>query len=194
MIEATKFDRLMGRLNGPQTSGRSPVFWAGVLAVIGLGVAAPDFLSGYDLVNLSGFLLLLFLAMGLCLIWGFCGILSLGQGAFLGLAGYTYGVVGINLIDVHGNTDIALIAGLLIPMLLAVLLGYFMFYARLKGVFVAILMLVVTLLFQTFLNQTAGPQWHIGNAYLGGNNGLGRFSAGITALPSLKLGVGDFVY
>ena len=55
-------------------------------------------------------------------------------------------------------------------------------------------MLVVTLLFQTFLNQTAGAQWHIGSAYLGGNNGLGRFSAGITELPSLKLGIGRVVY
>jgi branched-chain amino acid transport system permease protein len=66
-----------------------------------------------------------------------------------------------------------------------------MFYARLKGVYVAILMLVVTLLFETFLNQTAGQQWYIGKAHLGGNNGLGRFSADITEPPSLAFGWGD---
>jgi branched-chain amino acid transport system permease protein len=162
--------------------------------LISLGIAVPFILSGYELVNFTGFILMLFLAMGLCFIWGFCGILSLGQAAFLGLGGYTYGVVGINLVEAQGNTDLALMAGLIVPVLLAAVLGYFMFYARLKGVFVAILMLVVTLLFQTFLNQTAGVQWHIGKAYLGGNNGLGRFSAGITELPSLKLGIGELVY
>jgi ABC-type branched-subunit amino acid transport system permease subunit len=189
-----QFGRWLGLFNGPQTIGHSLPFWSAVLGVIGLGIAVPYILGGYQLVNFTGFGIMLFLAMGLCLIWGFCGILSLGQGAFLGLGGYTYGVVGINLMETQGNTDIALIAGLVVPVLFAALLSYFMFYARLKGVFVAILMLVVTLLFQTFLNQTAGAQWHIGNAYLGGNNGLGRFSAGITELPSLKLGIGQFVY
>jgi len=194
MLSYARVDRWLSRFNGPQTIGHSAPFWGAVLFVIGLGIAVPYIVGGYDLVNFTGFVLMLFLAMGLCFIWGFCGILSLGQGAFLGLGGYTYGVVGINLIEAQGNTDVALIAGLIVPVLLAAVLGYFMFYARLKGVFVAILMLVVTLLFQTFLNQTAGVQWHIGKAYLGGNNGLGRFSAGITELPSLKLGIGDLVY
>ena len=63
-----------------------------------------------------------------------------------------------------------------------------MFYARVKGVYVAIMMLVVTLLFETFLNQTAGPQWHIGIASLGGNNGLGRFSGAIHEPPKPFIG------
>ena len=66
-----------------------------------------------------------------------------------------------------------------------------MFYARVKGVYVAIMMLVVTLLFETFLDQTAGSQWHIGIADLGGNNGLGRFSGDIREPPSLSLGFGS---
>ena len=68
-----------------------------------------------------------------------------------------------------------------------------MFYARVKGVYVAIMMLVVTLLFETFLDQTAGSQWHIGIAALGGNNGLGRFSGDIHEPPSLTLGFGSRV-
>jgi ABC-type branched-subunit amino acid transport system permease subunit len=84
-------------------------------------------------------------------------------------------------------------AGLVIPTLFAAVLGYVMFYARVKGVYVAIMMLVVTLLFETFLDQTAGSQWHIGIAALGGNNGLGRFSGDIHEPPSLALGFGAWV-
>ena len=73
-----------------------------------------------------------------------------------------------------------------------------MFFAKLKGVYVAILMLVVSLLFETFLNQTAGPGWFIGKAHLGGNNGLGRFSGVTREPPSLIFSFGDnsieFVY
>ena len=123
--------------------------------------------------------------------WGFCGILSLGQGAFLGLGGYAYGIAGINLIESHGHTWAALGIGLAVPVLVAALLGFIMFYARLRGVYVAILMLVVTLLLETFLNQTAGQSWFIGEAHLGGNNGLGRFSGVIREPPSLSFGLGS---
>ena len=182
---------LLATLNGPQEIGRGRWFWLGFAIVAAALLSAPQWLGAYDLLNVSYILTTVFLAFGLCLIWGFGGILSLGQAAFLGVGGYAYGVVGINLIEDQGNTDLALLAGLLVPALLAAVLGYIMFYARLKGVYVAIMMLVVTLLFETFLNQTAGPQWYIGKAHLGGNNGLGRFSADIHEPPSLLLGFGD---
>jgi branched-chain amino acid transport system permease protein len=181
-------DRLLGPINGPLESGRSLPFWLLFAAVVAVLAVAPSFLSRYELLNFSNFLSNVFLALGLCLIWGFAGILSLGQSAFLGLGGYVYGIVGINLIEGHGNTWLALLAGLGFPVLVAALLGWIMFYARLKGVYVAILMLVVTLLIETFLNQTAGQGWFIGQAHLGGNNGLGRFSGVIREPPSLILG------
>ena len=123
--------------------------------------------------------------------WGFCGILSLGQGAFLGLGGYAYGIAGINFIESHGHTWAALGIGLAVPVLVAAVLGFIMFYARIRGVYVAILMLVVTLLLEAFLNQTAGQGWFIGDAHLGGNNGLGRFSGVIREPPGLSFGLGD---
>ena len=49
----------------------------------------------------------------------------------------------------------------------------------------------MTLLLETFLNQTAGQGWFIGDAHLGGNNGLGRFSGVIREPPSLQFGLGD---
>ena len=185
--------RALTALNGPQELGRSAGFWFLFAIIVGACFAAPMFLSRWQLLNFSNFLSNGFLALSLCLIWGFCGILSLGQGAFMGLAGYAYGVAGINLIEQTGNTDIALVAGLVTPVLLAAVLGSIMFYARVQGVYVAILTLLVTLLFETFLNQTAGEGWFIGKAHLGGNNGLGRFAADIREPPSLALGLGDSV-
>lgn len=183
--------RVLATLNGPNEIGRSPAFWIAFAAVTALAAAAPWYLGRYDLLNLSNHLGNVFVAFGLCFIWGFCGILSLGQAVFLGLAGYVYGIAGINFIEDHGNTWLALFLGLAVPVAFAALLGLVMFYARLKGVFVAILMLVVALLFETFLNQTAGPGWFIGEAHLGGNNGLGRFSGVMREPPSLSFGIGE---
>ena len=181
-------ERYLGALAGPHEMGRHWGFWVGFLAVVAAGAAAPDYLSRYELLNFSNFLTNVFLALGLCVMWGFCGILSLGQGAFLGLGGYAYGIAGINFIESHGHTWAALGIGLAVPVLVAALLGFIMFYARLRGVYVAILMLVVTLLLETFLNQTAGQSWFIGEAHLGGNNGLGRFSGVIREPPGLDFG------
>src|SRR5262249_29748438 len=135
--------QLVRVINGEQEIGRSRGFWAAAFAIaVGL-VALPAFVSAYALLNYSYILSMVFLALGLCLIWGFAGILSLGQSAFFGLAGYAYGVAGINLSQ-SGTTYLALIAGLLVPTVFAALLSCVMFYARVKGVYVAIMTLVVT--------------------------------------------------
>jgi ABC-type branched-subunit amino acid transport system permease subunit len=183
--------RIWAGLNGRQEMGHTWSFWLGFLIVVGGTAAAPAFLSKWQLFNLSNFLISGFMALSLCLIWGFGGILSLGQAAFMGFAGYTYGVIGINLIEETGNTNLAFLGGLVAPVLLAAVLGAIMFYARLQSIYIAILMLLVTLMFETFLNQTAGQGWNIGKAHLGGNNGLGRFAAEIHEPPSLSFGFGD---
>jgi ABC-type branched-subunit amino acid transport system permease subunit len=183
--------RIIAGLNGRQEMGRTWAFWLGFVIVVGGTAAAPAFLSKWQLFNLNNFLISGFMGLSLCLLWGFGGILSLGQAAFMGLAGYSYGVIGINLIEEAGNTDLALLGGLVAPVLLAAALGGIMFFARVQSISIAILMLLVTLMFETFLNQTAGPGWNIGRAHLGGNNGLGRFAADIRDPPSLSLGLGD---
>ena len=60
---------------------------AGAMAVL-LALAAPWLLSAYDLNLLGRFLALSLTAMGLVLLWGEGGVLSLGQGVFFGLGGY----------------------------------------------------------------------------------------------------------
>lgn len=178
-------------LNGRIEPGRSWLFWALFAALIVFMAFVPSMVGRYTLLNLNSFLLMVFLAVGLALLWGFGGVLSLGQSAFLGIGGYAYGIVAINVAGSAWASLIGLVAGLAVTFLLAAILGWLVFYARLRGVYVAIVTLVVTLLFETFLNQTAGPQWKIGEAYLGGNNGLGRFSGAVQQLPTLSIPLGD---
>lgn len=178
-------------LNGRIEPGKSVLFWLGFGVLLVAAVAAPHLVGSYALLNLNSFLLMTFLAIGLAFLWGFCGVLSLGQSAFLGIGGYAYGVIAINIAVVPGQTGLAFVGAIATAVLFALILSWIMFYGRLRGVYVSIIMLIVTLLFETFLNQTAGPQWTIGVASLGGNNGLGRFSAAIQELPSLKLGAGE---
>ena len=43
--------------------------------------------------------------------------------------------------------------------LFAAVLGYFLFFGRISGVFLGIVTLSVTLVFERFMAQTAGPEW-----------------------------------
>ncbi|CAB3780000.1 branched-chain amino acid ABC transporter permease [Pararobbsia alpina] len=121
-----------------------------------------------------------FSAVGLAAMWGQGGILSFGQTAFFGLSGYTYGIVTLNLGDGWISSWSGLIIGLLVSAGVAVLLGYMIFYGKIKGVFIGIVTLSVTLVLETFMAQTAGPQWVVGEARLNGYNGM-------TGMPPLTL-------
>lgn len=185
--------RLMASLEGSQTFGKGSRFWFFFIAAVTLLALSPLFVSQYQVINFSNFLIFGLLAMSLCLIWGYCGILSLGQAVFLGLGGYAFGVISINLLNLQGNTTIALLGGILIPMLFALIIGSIMFYARLKGVYVAILMMVVSRLVELFFLQTADPIYHIGRAALGGSNGLQPATAQDPSMPNLILGWGKAI-
>ena len=191
--QSSVLDKYLGRLNGPQTIGRGVPFWACFLAVVVALALCPEFLSRYEIISFSNFLISGFLALSLCLLWGYCGVLSLGQAAFFGVGGYTYGIVALNLLSAHGNTDVAFVAGIVVPTIFAAILGLIMFFARLIGVYVAILMLVVSLMIELFLLQTADPSYTIGAAYIGGFNGLRPASPDDPLLPSLIFGYGESV-
>ncbi|WP_299669004.1 branched-chain amino acid ABC transporter permease [uncultured Ruegeria sp.] len=111
------------------------------------------------------------LGLSLGLIWGFGGILCFGQAAFFGLGAYTYAVAAINI----GESTVPMILAILVPAVFAALLGAMMFYGRLTDVYLGVITLVVTLILFKFINSTAGPQYVIGNARLGGFNGIPGF-------------------
>jgi len=123
--------------------------------------------------NLAYCLLWAFGAVGLAAMWGYGGILSFGQTAFFGLSGYSYGIFTLNYGDSWFDSWLGLGAGLVVSVVAAALIGYMIFFGRIKGVFIGIVTLSVTLVLETFMSQTAGPQWAIGEARLNGYNGMG---------------------
>lgn len=138
-----------------------------VVAAIALTVI-PAFAPSFVGLQLALYFSFGILALSLAWVWGFGGIFSFGQSAFFGLGGYSYAVASINL----GGSTPAILLGLAVPVVFALLLGYFMFYGRLSGVYLAVITLVVTLAIHKFLGHTAGFEYHIGKAQLGGYNGM----------------------
>ncbi|WP_407179769.1 branched-chain amino acid ABC transporter permease [Bradyrhizobium sp. STM 3562] len=159
-------------LEGPQTFGRGPAFWSLFGVVLVVACTYPLFSDGYTVGNTVYFFVWVFIALSLCLIWGYGGSLSFGETAFFGIAGYGYGILTINFGSAYGFTLVALVLAIAIAALVALLLGYFMFFGRIAGVFLGIVTLAVTLMLERFMAQTAGPEWHIGTARLNGFNGM----------------------
>ena len=165
------------RLNGPQTLGNGRNFWIGAGVVMAAALIFPVFADPYDVGNFAYFLIWIFMALGLCLMWGYGGMLSFGQTLFFGLGGYGYGVIEINIGAAHGGSLAAMLLAVCLAAMAAVVLGYFMIYGRISGVFFGIVTLSTTLALAAFVGQTAGPEWTIGTARLNGFNGMQGMSA-----------------
>ncbi|URK17039.1 urea ABC transporter permease subunit UrtC [Thalassospira sp. GO-4] len=134
------------------------------------------------------------LALSVDLIWGFCGILSLGHGAFFALGGYTMGMYLMRQIGdrgVYGDPILpdfmvflnwkelpwywygfdmfwfAIVMAMFVPGLLAFVFGFLAFRSRVTGVYLSIITQAMTyaLLLAFFRNDMG----------FGGNNGLTDF-------------------
>jgi len=171
-------------LDGPQSFFTGAGFWAVFAAILAGLFIYPTFGSVFVALNFTSFMLNVPLAIGLALLWGRCGILSFGQMAFFGLGAYSYGIIAMNL-GGGSLTLIAAVAALGFTGIVALGFGYFMFYGRVSGWIVPVLTLVFTLILETFLGQTSGLEWKIGNTLLGGYNGM-------TNIPSLSIGGLEF--
>ena len=55
---------------------------------------------------------------------------------------------------------------------MAAALGYFMFYGRLSDVYLGVITLTFTLILFSVMRRTSGPEYKIGDALLGGFNGI----------------------
>ena len=71
-----------------------------------------------------------------------------------------------------GLTLIAFLCAILLSAVFAAVLGYFMIYGRVGGVYFGIVTFATTLALAAFVHQTAGPEWVIGEARLNGYNGM----------------------
>ena len=161
------------------------VLWVVIVAAI---VAAPSVLPVFRLNLLGRFLSLAIVALGIDLIWGFTGLLSLGQGIFFALGGYAaamylqlnsssghpngipefFSLYGVDRLpffwEPFHNPLFTLIAIWLVPALLAAVLGNMVFRNRIKGVYFSILTQAALLVFFNFFN---GQQ-----KLINGTNGL----------------------
>jgi urea transport system permease protein len=149
--------------------------------------------SDYSLNLFGKFLAYAILALGLDLIWGYTGILSLGQGVFFGVGAYC---VGMHLMLAIGDAGVyqstlpdfmvwnqvrelpffwkpfyslgfTVVAVVLIPVLLATVFGFLAFRSRIRGVYFAIITQALALSVWLFFNRN--------ETNLGGTNGLTDF-------------------
>jgi urea transport system permease protein len=134
----------------------------------------PVILTGFRLSLLGRFLALAIAALGIDLIWGYTGLLSLGHGVFFALGGYAlamhlqlaplqpgilpefmnlYGVTQIPWFwKPFGSFGFAAVAVIVIPGLLGAILGYLVFRNRIRGVYFSILTQAATIVFFNFFN------------------------------------------
>jgi urea transport system permease protein len=175
-----------------------------ILVILGLAVAVPllNLLPPNSVFQVPTYIVSLWgkyacyalLALAIDLIWGFCGILSLGHGAFFALGGYAMGMYLMRQIGTRGvyanpilpdfmvflNWDqlpfywygfnwfpYALVMVVLAPGLLAFVFGWFAFRSRVTGVYFSIITQALTFaLMLGFFRNNFG---------FGGNNGLTDF-------------------
>jgi urea transport system permease protein len=148
----------------------------------------------YVVALLGKYLCFAILAVALDLVWGYCGILSLGHGAFFALGGYAMGMYLMRQIGTRGVYadpvlpdfmvflnwkalpitwwgfnwfPYAMLMVLLVPGLLAFAFGWLAFRSRVTGVYLSIITQAMTyaLLLAFFRNDMG----------FGGNNGLTDF-------------------
>jgi branched-chain amino acid transport system permease protein len=153
--------------------------------VVALFALYPTQVSEFRASNVAFYLLNVPLGLGMALLWGYCGVLSFGHVAYFGISGYVYGIIAGNMMGNALGPIAGVFGGLLASAVVAGVFGYFVFYARVREWIIPILTLVLTLLLETFLGQTAGYQWRVGSVLLGGYNGM-------TGIPSFQLG--SFVF
>jgi branched-chain amino acid transport system permease protein len=143
------------------------------LAVVGISglifmFVTPRIAELDTVLDLTVYMIMAILALSLALIWGYGGILCFGQAAFFGLGAYTYAIAMFNI----GESTLPFLLAIILPAGFAALLGYFMFYGRISDVYLGVITLTVTLILFNSVNSTAGPEFHIGAARLGGFNGI----------------------
>lgn len=172
---------------------RAILIEAGIVIALALVLLLimPVVLSDFRLNLLGRFLSLAIVALGIDLIWGYTGMLSLGHGIFFALGGYAIAMhlklqipptASIQLpefMTLYGVTELpwfwkpfysfgfSVAAVIFIPAILGALLGYLVFRNRIRGVYFSIITQAATIVFFNFFN---GQQ-----KLINGTNGLTGF-------------------
>ncbi|TYL46980.1 urea ABC transporter permease subunit UrtC [Marinomonas sp. IMCC 4694] len=195
--------RLMKYFTEGRTSGKHTLPFVVILLGVTILASAANlylpedsalYVSTYTITLLGKYLCYAMLALAVDIIWGYCGILSLGHGAFFALGGYAMGMYLMRQIGdrgVYGDPLLpdfmvfldwkelpwfwlgmdqfwfAMLMAVLVPGLLAFVFGWLAFRSRVTGVYLSIMTQALTyaLLLAFFRNEMG----------FGGNNGLTDF-------------------
>ena len=188
---------------GLRVVDRPALILLGLLAALAVGVpvlslAVPEsaalHVSTYTVALLGKYLTYAVLALAVDLVWGYCGILSLGHAAFFALGGYAIGMYLMREIGARGvygnpllpdfmvflnwkelpwywhgfeNFGFAALMVVVVPSLLALVFGWLAFRSRVTGVYLSIITQALTYaLMLAFFRNDMG---------FGGNNGFTDF-------------------
>jgi ABC-type branched-subunit amino acid transport system permease subunit len=167
-----------GVMGATAASRPRALWWLAIGVALIAAILAPYYLVTdiSDQIDISIIFVLALLALSMSFLWGYAGILSFGQTAFFGLGGYAYTVLALNLHE----TTFSFFAAIALTMLFAAVLGYFMIYGRISDIYLSVITLVVTLIFEKAIKSTSGDQYVIGSVRLNGQNG-------IPTVPSLRI-------
>jgi len=188
----------------PSTGGdRGGTVFLALLAVVAVAVpilnlavpaSSAAHISVFGMTLIGKYLCYGMLALAIDLIWGYCGILSLGHAAFFSLGGYAMGMYLMRQIGRRGvygdpilpdfmvflnwkslpwfwygfnHFPLALLMMFLVPALLAYVFGWFAFRSRVTGVYFSIITQALTYaMMLAFFRNDMG---------FGGNNGFTDF-------------------
>jgi urea transport system permease protein len=180
-------DRIFKNSSFPLSKKQKSLLEIGILIGLAVltGILMPLILPAFRLQLLGRFLALSIVALGIDLIWGYTGLLSLGHGIFFALGGYAiamhlnlqlpegqipefFGLYGVSELPFFWQPfysfPLTLILIFVIPAVIAGFLGYLVFRNRIKGVYFSILTQAALLVFFNLFN---GQQ-----KYINGTNGL----------------------
>jgi urea transport system permease protein len=194
-LDAPLFERLLGE-RGTQIFLALLAATAVVVPLLHLAApeGSPFHLSTYSMTLIGKYMTYALLAIAVDLVWGYCGILSLGHAAFFALGGYAMGMYLMRQIGprgVYGDPILpdfmvflnwkelpwfwhgfdmfwfAMLMVVLVPGLLALGFGWLAFRSRVTGVYLSIITQALTYaLMLAFFRNDMG---------FGGNNGMTDF-------------------
>jgi branched-chain amino acid transport system permease protein len=134
--------------------------------------AVPAFSDTYFVGLLARAFCFALLAITVDLLWGYAGILSLGQSAFFGIGAYSVGIIFTHFTGSWLGAALSLFCGIGVALIVAAALGWFIFYARISLIFpfyVSVVTLAVAVVFyQAVLS---------GGEFTGASQGLSGFKS-----------------
>lgn len=160
-----------------------------IVLFVGLSIV-PMVTNLYNTQIFGKMLTFMILALALDILWGYAGLMNLGFAVFFGLGGYVF---GISLACQKGlpafmqslgelpwfykplqSVPAAILIGILLPALVALILGYFIFTSKIKGVFYNLITLAFAGLFELFITTN--------QCYTGGSSGVNGIATGLATL------------